>query len=58
MFNMPCDKFMEQSLEERLDSAEVIPIEQNNLAYLIRTNPETGYVQYQFPGNPKWIDSD
>jgi hypothetical protein len=54
---MPCDKFMEQPLEERLE-LPIISVDASNIAYEIRINPQTSLVQYRFQSKSEWVDAD
>ncbi len=56
---MPCDKFMQLPLEERIDISKNVFIPDNeDIAYRIRVNPTTQNVEYQFPPSSGWISAD
>jgi hypothetical protein len=53
---MPCDKFMELPLEERLDFPKFSSdSDKDNIAYYLRVNPKTNDVEYQFPPSTNWV---
>ena len=54
---MPCDKVMEQPLEERLDFSRT-SFHSDNIAYEIRVNPKNNDVEYKFSPDSKWIPAD
>ena len=55
---MPCDKFMELPLEERLRiqrPSQSLVIPEEEVAYYVKVNPETQRVEYKIPPSNVWV---
>lgn len=54
---MPCDKFMELPLEDRVDwnCLDGSDLRTEDIDYLVRVNPHTQEVEYQFSLGSAWV---